>query len=227
MRYDTWIEELSARPEHLLLVFIFLLIFLDLVLVRWARLDDIAWKKVDYIWLGAAALGLLAASAQAERALATMYLEQQTLRTINAYSQLRAALATPNEVCIPRVRSPQSPANFDEIVKEQEEICRTAKAVAESMLARPEAFLPLAEMGYEPVALRAIHNRNFANSIAQQAEGYAKEQMRHAELQTASQKSPVALLLEILGPLFIAFALALRITKVTGDIANARAKGAP
>lgn len=226
MRYDTWLEELSARPGHLLLVFLGVLIFLHFLLVRWLKFDDIAWKKVDYIWLGAAALGLLAASAQAERALAARYLENQTLRTATAYAYLRATLAGPPSVCISRVRSQNSPTNFDEIVKEQEETCRFAKAVSERMAARPETFLPLSETGYEPVGVNATHERSFARDIAQQAAGYAKEQVRYAELKSASEQTHLELLFTILGPLLIAFALALRITKVTGEITNARAKSA-
>jgi hypothetical protein len=39
----------------------------DLILVRWLKLSDSKWKKIEYIWLGTAALGILTASTQAGR----------------------------------------------------------------------------------------------------------------------------------------------------------------
>ena len=58
MRYDTILEEISATPLYLFLVFVVVLAAMHLALVRRRSLSDIAWKHMDYVWLAAAALGL-------------------------------------------------------------------------------------------------------------------------------------------------------------------------
>ena len=224
MRYDTVLEELSARPGYLLLVFLVMLLLLHVVLVSWWKLDDITWKRVDYVWLGAAGLGLLAASAQAERVLAERYLIDQRVATASNYSFLRATLANPPGVCVPRTRSDFSPPNFDEIVKEQAQLCEKAREIAARMKPLNDSFPALEQTGYEPVGQGAIHVPDFAREMADIADAYRQQQSRYAILVEAAKQSDAELIFVVIGPLLLSFALALRITKVTGEVRNAQAK---
>jgi hypothetical protein len=226
MRYDTILEEISATPLYLLLVFIAMLVTLDLGLVRGKNLSEIAWKHVDYIWLAAAGLGLFAASAQVDHTLSQRYLQgTQIPRIAAAYSELRAQLADPAGVCMPRQRSAFSPTNFDDIVAEQQALCKRAKEIAAKM---PTAFNlkfpPLEATGFEPIGIESNFETAFVQGVNRAAEQYRQQQRRYAELVMSSKQSTGELVFSVLGPLLISFALALRITKVSGEIKNARAK---
>jgi hypothetical protein len=102
------------------LIFAILLIVFHVMLVWLIPLADVEWKQVDYVWLGAAVLGLLASSAQAGRELSRSYLEGvEDSRTASAYGSLRSMLASGFGTCAPRTRSEMSPPDFDQIVAEQ------------------------------------------------------------------------------------------------------------
>jgi hypothetical protein len=226
MRYDTILEEISATPLYLFLVFVVVLAAMHLALVRRRSLSDIAWKHMDYVWLAAAALGLFAASVQIDRTLSQRYLENTERPRIAAtYSFLREQLADPAGVCMPRQRSALSPANFDEIVAEQQALCKRAKEIAAKMpTAFDRDFPPLEATGFEPVGIDSNFESGFVHGVSRAAELYRLQQLRYAELVKSSEQSTGELVLSVLGPLLISFALALRVTKVSGEIKNARAK---
>jgi hypothetical protein len=226
MRYDTLLEEVSARPGYLLLAFLLLLAVMHLVLLLWLKLDDLSWKKVDYVWLGAAALGLMASSAQAGRMLSERYLITERASVASAYSLLRDTLSSPPGVCMPRSRTEWSPPEFDAIVKEQVHLCSKALEVAERMKPLLDDFPPLEETGFQVVGEQAVYERDLARHINEVANEYRQYQQRYAALLQSTRQSTPELMFSVLGPLLIAFALALRITKVTGEIKNARAKSA-
>jgi hypothetical protein len=46
-------------------VFVVCLLAFDIVLVRWFKLGKQGWKRIDYVWLGFGALGLIGAVSQA------------------------------------------------------------------------------------------------------------------------------------------------------------------
>lgn len=226
MRFDSLIVEIAATRAYLFAVFGTMIILLHLLLITWLKLDDIAWKKVDYIWLAAAALGLLGASTQADRFVSEGILaSHERPRIASLYKSLRATLADPSSVCLPRTRSAYSPPNFDEIVAEQQALCKRSAEIAARM---PESFAnhypPLEETGYEPLGIMGKYEPDFVRAVARIAEEYRQQQRRYTDLVDATKTSTLESFVIILGPLLISFALALRITKVTGEIRNARAK---
>lgn len=226
MRYNTIVEDFSARPLYILAAFLLLLLVLHLVLVFWMKLGDVAWKRVDYLWLGAAVLGLLTASAQADHFLSKRYLETfERPRTESAYQLLRRTLDSYTALCLPRQRSPASPPNFDEMVQEQQALCKSGKEIAARMPQNiTEPFPPLEKTGYEPFGIEAKYETSYARSVENAAEQYQQQQKRYAEFLSAGTLSSAEETITVLGPLLLAFALALRVTKVSGDIRNARSK---
>jgi len=226
MPYSTIVEEFSARPLYILASFLLLLLVLHLVLVFWMKLGDVAWKRVDYVWLGTAVLGLLTASAQAEHFLSKRYLEIfEGPRTESAYQLLRGEIDT-NQICLPRRRSAASSAlNFDERNQEQEALCKRGKEIASKMPKYiTEPFPPLEQTGYESLGIEAKYETGYVKGVEYAAEQYRQQQRSYVESLSAGKLSSAEETIIVLGPLFLAFALALRITKVTGDIRNARIK---
>jgi hypothetical protein len=224
MRFNSWVIELSATPLYLFIFFAALLLIFHLVLVVWLKICDVAWKRVDYYWLGATALGVFAASAQASHYLSDIYLRGFEIpRTEFAYQTLHSELQDPSGVCLPRVKTEYSPPDFDEIVKEQESICQWAKSNAAAMPSvLPTPFPLLENLGYKPFSGPAKYEADLIRRIGDFAQQYRDQQKRYAEFSASLTRSDLEDSLTVLGPLLLASALALRITKVSGEIAVAR-----
>ena len=126
MRFDSILVEISATPLYLLLLLALMLAVLHVALVVWWKLDDIAWKRVDYVWLSAAVIGVLVSSAQADRLLSERYARYvEAALTASAYRFLRQTLANP-VLCLPHTKSADSPPDFDQMVQEQQALCKQA-----------------------------------------------------------------------------------------------------
>ncbi len=231
MRFDSWLVELSATPLYLLFVFLLFLAGLHVILVWWKPLDEVLWKKVDYIWLGTAAFGLLAASAQADRLMSQNFLDNvEVPHTISTYESLRDHLmragASDSHLCITRYRSPLSPDDFDEIVQTQQKLCAWSRDILSRMPREvPLPFPALEEIGYIPISdVHAKYESWYVEETKRLAEDYRFQRKQYSERVESSEMSLGESLFSIVGPLFLAFALALRITKVSGEIKNAKRK---
>ena len=203
-----------------------MLLVFHLVLVYWMKLGDASWKRLDYVWLGTAVLGLLSASAQSDRFLSKRFLETfERPRTESTYTMLRMMLDGHTYLCVPRQRSSASPPNFDQIVQEQQALCKRAQEIATKMPAKiSDSFPPLEKTGYEPFGIDAKFEIGYVQSVAKAAEQYREQQKRYEEFVSAGNLSTGEEIITVFGPFLLAFALALRITKVTGDIRNAKSK---
>ena len=222
------IVQLSSNPGYLTLSFIVLLFFFDVVLVRLLKLDDKNWKRIDYIWLGVGAIGVIASSAQAERFLASRNLEAHELYLVNAYADVRDRLfwgVNGGAICRSFNRTEYSPANFDDIVREYATLCSSYK---EQLAKLPElpAIPPksLEDLGFVMPSARKDKDIvfNVVDTLRFAVQHYNEIKSQYAELSSKATEGDADVLFKIMGPLLIAIALALRITKVTGELANAQ-----
>lgn len=226
MRFSTVIEEISGTPLYLVVLFVVLLILMDVILVRFSKLSDVSWKKVDYIWLGAAALGLIGSSGKVDQFLSGRYAENFQAPALSTYyTRLRQSLVNPAGICATYIKGPDSPPDFDEIVEEQRALCAKSNEIANRMPKDfKEGYPPLADTGFERFGQSVKHEKGFIANINMYADEYDSKQKVYAKYEEGSKPSVGEDVLTVLSPLLIAFALALRITKVTGDIKNARQK---
>lgn len=230
MRFGSLIIEISATPAYLLLFFIIITVLFHLAFVWWGKFDDDTWKKVDYVWLGAAALGLIALSATAEQWMSRAFLNNfETVRTASAYSLLRNHLemgASPGSpLCMKRIRSEFSPPGFDQIAQEQQDLCSKVRKMTNSMpksLAPP--FPPLEKTGFTPFTGSIKYETWYVSEVNREAESYRVQQAKYAQFEESSKTSSWQEFYTVMGPLILSFALALRITKVSGELANAKSK---
>ena len=228
MTYDTMLEELSARPLYLLAVFVALLVLMDVLLVRVAKLDDTSWKKVDYVWLGATAIGILVAGVEAQHLLSQRYLDGTARkRAATAYESLRGTLERATGLCEQRTRTENSPLNFNEMLNEMRSLCAQSRAAAARMPAKmPDSCPTLDDVGFMPFGEGSKYETSFVQSVVEGAERYRAQQKRCAMFIEAAAPSQARLVYSVLGPLMLVFAVALRITKVTGEVKNARDRAA-
>jgi hypothetical protein len=118
-----------------------------------------------------------------------------------------------------------SPRDFDEIVQEQQTLCAEARAMTKAMpksLAPP--FPPLETTGFVSFSLQPRFETSFVSGVNSSADNYRTHQKTYAEFARSAAKAESDDALTIFGPLVLCFALALRITKVTGELVNARSK---
>ncbi len=217
--------QVSTTPLYLLAVFVMLLLTMDLTLVRLLKLSDRAWKKVEYVWLGAAVLGLLGASTQGGRFVARNYLRTAESSLQRAYADLRATLRSGIDgmVCRSFQRSAASSEDLDTIGREYDKLCDSYKTLFARLPAELPALAPsLGELGLTlPKGERNIIGP-YVDMLRSHEQWY--EDIRRDVLRWRGQveQGDLETTLVVVRPLAIAFAVALRITKVTGEIANAR-----
>jgi hypothetical protein len=200
--------------------FIVLLFVFDIVLVRCLKLKKTTWKRVDYIWLGFAALGLVGAAAQARQVVATNMSPRAEAHKRAWFGDVTRKLdlySTSSIVCRRFIRAPLSPPpdEFERAQKEYDTACewfRSVKATAPTEVPNTEISVPAT-----PMTSDEILNKNYADYRATVAE-FNDALREEKKLRDATTPSEIEGGLAFLGPLLLAFALALRITKVTADI---------
>jgi hypothetical protein len=217
--------QVSTTPSYLLVVFCVFLCIMDLLLVRLLRLSDSAWKRVDYIWLGTAVLGLVASSTQGGRLIGSNYLKTMEPVLESKYTDLRATLRSGIDgmICRSFQRAPGSPDNLDTVIAEYDTLCRSYRMLFDKLPTElPKATPSLEELGFVLPHGDDIIVGPYINMLRSSAQSYENIRRDVVRWRGQSKQGGAEDAFLVLGPLAIAFALALRITKVTGELANAR-----
>lgn len=209
---------LSSQLWILGFFFLCLLIF-HVALIKIWRLDKIDWKKVDYIWLGVAALGLLSATGEVRRLVATGMSFREEAYMHAAYGRVldqAAFMSTaPGAICRIFVRSEFSPENLDKVQEEFDRICNYGKALAKALPPEPsedQLRLPSRPRVKDAMLLEVLGRLDYA------LEDYTEAKRRLKLVEAAKDQTGAELSLVALSPLLLSIALAIRITKVTGEI---------
>jgi len=217
---------LSARPAVVLGVFAVLLVLFDVLLVRWLKLGKVAWKRVDYIWLGFGALGLLGAVAQVRMASAAAQIEMHESRVAVALNSVKSLIElyakTPGAICRTFVRSEYSPPpeEFQRSQNEYNTACAWAKQMADTLAMRassPPEPIDRASLPSRPVVADGAL-RDMFRGLDRQFEYFDQNIETYRAVREKSKQTPFEQFLVFLGPFLLAIALAIRITKVTGEI---------
>lgn len=211
----------SASLSTIVWVFVvFLAIFHGLFLFLFP-LSKIGWKAVDYIWLAAASISIIAATAEVRKTTAAGYREivQNHLKDdLNAVRSFAASYATGSTFCSPRTKAASSPPNFDAIVAEQQASC--------AWFAGVHAFLGTIDPGHILTGDQLPAKPHYTLTDLKKIDAefievgtqYNKTVMTKVNLESDAQRSHEEETLLMVAPYLLAIALALRVTKVTGEI---------
>jgi hypothetical protein len=217
---------ISSSPVLLLLTLVVVTLACHALLLWLFPLGEVNWKRVDYIWLFAACLGVLASSGKAARFIAENQLENfQEPVTITSYEFLRADIKSGLEgsECVPLRRSADSPPDFEERVKEQKTMCEQYKKLDAQMPKTVEPpFKPIKELGFVPLAGNPEYVAAPFEVVNRDAEEYERNREMYEEITEKTKSSKWENAYLAMGPLLLAIAVALRITKTTGEIRNAK-----
>lgn len=222
--------KLPWLANHLVLVSVFLsaLVLFHVLFVYLPKscLTKSGWKRTDYLYLLLGGLGLLWSVTNNRVEYAQNVGELATTRFQTAYEELRAELSEASLgsiVCIRFQRSEYSPpeSEFSRIQNEYVAACDWMRAYSSTL---PSSLSPgdgvnalLVGLHHHPIFADQVLNQDFqlvdhfANNLEMANSDYASVQKKHRPTESED-------LMHALAPFLLAVALALRITKVTGEL---------
>lgn len=215
---------LFAETKWVVGVFALSLGLFHWLLVYHFKLSKAAWKKVDYFWLGVGALGLVGAVEVPRNVASDNLLTLAESRMNGALQQLHSTeqFGTSGAICRTFIRSPVSPPEpeFSKSQKEYDAACSWFKQV-----------LPMLPTKLEELSEPLVMNRlPTMPTVSDQALTWSFQQFRREvlnvnqhlatilQLHENKKRSLFEEMLRLLGPILLAVAIALRITKVTGEL---------
>ena len=228
------IVQLSSSPLWLLLTVIVLTGILWLIFVRVFPLSDIVWKRVDYIWLTIALLGVLASSGRASHEFTKAEIPLLEPMTTFSFQTLRHDVefgASPgSEGCAPRIHTSFSPPDYDDIRKAQQHLCEQFRKLDSEVPKSPAVggtkFAALHQLKFQPLSedeLSLKYERSEIERFKADAARYEENrQIYNATLEEErnQEDSPLILMDLGIGPLLVGLAIAIRLTKTAGEIRN-------
>jgi hypothetical protein len=203
-----------------------LLLLFDLVLVRWLNLGKKGWKRVDYIWLGFTALGFFGAVSQARIYAAGAQVSQYQGRAAASLTALHDLVnmlaAKPGAVCRTFIRSEYSPPadEFAQVQREYNEACQWIGKVATNLPTQIQApAKPISRefLGSSP-SVTTGDLRDIIEGVYRQLGYYNRDAALVAKLHKQAERTETENTMILVSPFLLAVALALRITKVTGEL---------
>ncbi|MFC6521616.1 hypothetical protein ACFQAT_19800 [Undibacterium arcticum] len=117
--------EIGSDPVWLFALFGVFLLFFHAWLVYWKPIGDIGWKRVDYLWLSVAVIGLVGQSTQVRQHWYASAYDISHYRVEGALMALkrRADFSIGPAICRTFVRTEYSPTNFDQVQAEYNYAC--------------------------------------------------------------------------------------------------------
>jgi hypothetical protein len=219
----------TAHPFYVGLVFSVAAVVFHILFVRTLKLDKIAWKRVDYIWLGVGTLGLFGAATEVRRMVATSVLETRNADQRNRYSELRDRVRSmTGSYCRAAAGFPLVLDDWFGVEHHSEDERRQYKAVCEFgkdlLKALPsEAPTTLSDEPFRgfrglPFGLTDGTLRATIDGVNESLLAYRSAERAVARVTVARERTPAEIAVTVPAPFLLALALALRITKVSGEI---------
>ena len=121
------------------------------------------------------------------------------------------------EVCRTLSRNELPPAEFDATQREYNNVCAWARRVVRSLPEEPPASLEGSGLD-QPPGHRSVALQEMFAALGHDLSEYRRYQQSARDLQSSSERNDLELTVAFVAPFLLATALALRITKVTGEL---------
>ena len=227
--FDDLVDPIGGKVTVVLLFFALCLLALDLVFVRRLDLSKLTWKRFDYVWLTLTAIGLVGSTVQVRTATASSLLARYQVRAHTSMDAISAnvnmtAMASEgyvdvDRICLRKLRvGPSPPLVLD---REHELACewlqKYAALIADAGKSSSDKLPEVSKLPLRPVFSDRGLIEYFAK-LDRLTDRFAEERNEWHVAEDRAQPSEFERQLATLSPFLLAFALALRITKVTGEI---------
>ena len=196
------------------------------ILLVWPRnLSKKGWKYVDYVWLVVALLTIVSFSSDFRRQVTENKLELAMLRVKSMHALFSDLYANqpPSYVCMKFVRGEFSPDNFDDVQEEFDRICDWFRLFG-------PRFSTTTLPDYHPFPIELLEAPNSTSEFLVEVIGELKQQLSYyndavdarmrASRETAETEFEESI--RLLWPWLFYLAVALRMTKVTGEVLHER-----
>jgi hypothetical protein len=203
-------------------LFVVALAAFHLLFVIWFPLDRIGWKKVDYVWLLLALIGIIGAAGSVRQELARNLGDTARDRVDVGAASVKSALQFGRgpAICRTFIETDHSPPRVivDDFTRGFDKECRWFRDAGERLPTTPFAklqMLRLQDFGASPPMVGdtwAIENLKTSIDL------YDAAVAKQADLSHAASRSNMEFALQVFAPTAIVVGLALRITKVSGEI---------
>jgi hypothetical protein len=193
---------------------VFHLLFLKLF-----PLGRFGWKVADYVWLGAAAIGLLTATTDVRQIFAPTAVEWSEWRRNRAYEELRheVEFLSGSAVCRTFIRTEFSPANLTEMQAEFDRVCERFGEMLSTLPQIPPESLNENELRDRPPVEDTILLDLYGDLDAAIVR-FSEAKRVLAESRESVRRTGLEISLVATAPILLALALALRVTKVSGEL---------
>lgn len=185
------------------------------------RLGKDSWKRVDYVWLTMTFISIIGLVSQSRQTLSSTYVpfaaDQVRFHAQDIESDL--AFSAHLNCDFPKIKGPNSPPNFDDMVKQENEYCAQLKGLQHTLEQRLSGGQKIDyDVSRDTEYPLADDFKNQRARLKSDVDAYNKSVDKLQELQGESRRSVGEEFLMLLAPFLIALALALRMTKVTADL---------
>lgn len=187
-----------------------------LLLVRIGNLTKAGWKRVDYYWLALASAALLTEPAKVREMVSAGYLEYALQSREFEHSRVRGIVDHARSfACYKFARTKDSPPNLAEIQQNADAVCAWMKTVASYLPEEPGAKI---RVDLIPPAPKEEYYRVSITQIESAASKYNASVDQYDETVGPGGWPYLGTVARLLSPFLLAIALALRLTKVSGEI---------
>ena len=206
MIYDAWIA-------FLLLVIASVISFA--VLVYWCRLSRAQWKRLDYVWLGFTAIGLFGLVEKNQISKSQVEQIYSKVRLEAFIKDIQAALKV-SWICSEISQGPFSSNNFEETRLIQDSICAWSERVRKVIEVDINQHSLIPDIQIPSVSNKV--QKEFVNDIVMRVEDYNQNLTDFNTLEAIIASNNISSTLERLSPLILILGLAIRISKIEGEI---------
>ena len=218
---DSLVFQLATNGIYLLGFLLVLLVFFHIALIRVAKLGKIGWKWTEYVWLGFAALGLVTLTGDVRTWVSENHLQNQTASTLFAFDRLTSALQSAARGACRKFTPSEFPSdNLDEIQTEHDDVCDWFKKLEASLPKTVEPDFPALDFSTMPPpdGIRDAILQDLVSWIEHLYDDYNDRRRKRNEFLAKSTKTYGEDELYFFSPIFLCIALAIRFTKVSGEL---------
>lgn len=229
---ENLIIELATSPFFLISLFLGLTLIFHCLIIFVKNPNDLFWKKVDYYWLSLTIIGLFSASSNLEKKHAEQLLKYQALPGLEAayhrlYEFFEYRASDESWYCINIDTKYEktfftSKEDFELGTQKLIQQCNFFKTEFKNIPKNlPKPYISSEDLGLPKALVADYSDVKYYNLFLQD---YDKQFSLYKNLEDKQDLSSNEILVMFFSPFFICFGLALRMTKVTGDIMNAKKK---
>ena len=205
-----------------IVVFLGALLFFHLIFLKIRPLGKIGWKRVDYIWLILGLLGVIAGVGSTRQAIAERMFPQakEFAKHQALWVQQHIDFGSSPAICRQFVPSELFPRDeeFERRQREYNALCNWFKKAKLSTTHGLPKERPLTLSNLVDSPIPSGIDPYVAGSLQQAIKNYNEAQAVVDLLARERSRSDLEFILAAIGPFLIAVAIALRMTKVTGEL---------